>query len=227
MKKVIILTYLTVFVLCFSACSSKEEAFDDTTQESDYGMIMADSNTDDDANVEDNIEIQEELLETEDEKSISPTPFQKNTDVITVTDNDQPAKTYEQVSVMEDKKIETEEPVLNAIDHNINVRFLSNPQEDFMDSSAFEEIVNVRAAIIVNPHWQEYVNFDNGKYAVPIENFSIARQDNEDGSIDYYLNYEFSDKTTVKIEVYNFGTEIYIYISDIEKNTIGEFTDYE
>ena len=207
MRKILILTILTVTSLSFISCGK------DAEEEKKRGKIFeVDSQ-------------QEELplgeVEGQDYQDVVDNLPQE--DVKTVkfgdTQNENSQEEVETIDHDEAPTVTEEEAPQNenyaGIVEEQRVALVTN-ETGYTDTEAAEEIENVKTIVKSSEHWKQYCEYEDGRYAVDIDKFNIRR----DGMSEYILDY--SGKYVVNITVNM--EDISIYVMDEYRNEIINFT---
>lgn len=207
MRKILILTILTVVSLSFISCGK------DTEEEKKRGKIFeVDSQ-------------QEELplgeVEGQDYQDVVDNLPQEDVKTVKFGDN-QNENSQEEVETIDHDEapaVTEEEAPQNenyaGIVEEQRVALVTN-ETGYTDAEAAEEIENVKTIVKSSEHWKQYCEYEDGQYAVDIDKFNIRR----DGMSEYILDY--SGKYIVNITVNM--EDISIYVMDEYRNEIVNFT---
>ncbi len=90
-------------------------------------------------------------------------------------------------------------------------------EDDYTDPDAREEIAEVQNRVSSSNAWNEYTQYKNGSYAIPIEEYNIVR----DGGGGYVLNYYLPG--AFRSEIRMTGDEIGVYLLDDNMEKIETF----
>ena len=207
MRKILILTILTVISLSFISCGK------DAEEEKKRGKIFeVDSQQEELPLGEVEGQDYQDVVDNLPQEDVKTVKFGDNQnensqeEVETIDHDEAPAVTEEEVPQNENYAGIVEEQ---------RVALVTN-ETGYTDAEAAEEIENVKTIVKSSEHWKQYCEYEDGRYAVDIDKFNIRR----DGMSEYILDY--SGKYIVNITMNM--EDISIYVMDEYRNEIVNFT---